>query len=184
MVRLDRAADHTAHTHGNPLVSRARRRDVRLLLLGSKTEVLIRAAALYPAICESFTGLAYTISGVFLAPLNGRSLYGDEIWQSSPGWPPFVVPPVVYWFGVIPVTLVTILWVLDRPARHMPEAAVLVPLFLCDAVVTFVLSGSFLELEAWPHDLWIAAVVMAACAVVVMIVAARRRRRRRQELRS
>jgi hypothetical protein len=165
-------------------VSRTSRRDVRLLLQGSKTEVLIRAAALYPTICESLTGLAYTICGDFLAPLNGRSLYGDERWQSSPGWPPFVVPPVVYWFGVVPVMLVTILWVLDRPARHMPEAAVLVPLFLGDAVVTAVLSGFFPDLEAWPHDLWMAAVVMAACAVVVTTVALRRRRRRRRAARS
>jgi hypothetical protein len=162
-------------------VSRATRRQVRELMRGSKGQALLRAAALYPALCEVLTGTVYLAHGQFLAPLHGRSVYGDHVLESSPGWPRFVVPPGVYWFGIVPVVLVTVLWVLDRPARHMPDARMLVPFFFMDAALTAMLSGAFMDLEEWPHDLWIAAIPMAVCAVVVMVVAARRRRRRRQQ---
>ena len=145
---------------------------------------MVRAVALYPTICVVLTITAYRAHGEFLAPLDGSSLYGDHMLASSPGWPRFVVPQGIYWFGILPVLVVTVLWVLDRPARHLPDAAVLVPFLLLDAVLTAMLSTAFLDLEEWPHDLWIASVVMVACAAVVLTVAVRRRRRRRRDARS
>jgi len=164
-------------------VSRATRVDVRQLTRWSHREALIRATALYPAMCTVLTLTAYTVHGMFLAPLRGQSLYGDYILQSSPGWPRFVVPQGIYWFGIVPVLLVTVLWLLGRPAQHLPDTSLLVIFLVLDVVMTLVISGSFLDLEEWPHDLWIAAIPMALCAVVVMVVAARRRRRQ-QERRS
>jgi len=162
-------------------VSRATRVDVRQLTRWSHREALIRATALYPAMCTVLTLTAYTVHGMFLAPLRGQSLYGDYILQSSPGWPRFVVPQGIYWFGIVPVLFVTVLWLLGRPAQHLPDTSLLVIFLVLDVVMTLVISGSFLDLEEWPHDLWIAAIPMAVCAVVVMVVAARRRRRRRQQ---
>ena len=164
-------------------MSRATRVDVRQLTRWSHREALIRATALYPAMCTVLTLTAYTVHGMFLAPLRGQSLYGDYILQSSPGWPRFVVPQGIYWFGIVPVLLVTVLWLLGRPAQYLPDTSLLVIFLVLDVVMTLVISGSFLDLEEWPHDLWIAAIPMALCAVVVMVVAARRRRRQ-QERRS
>jgi len=181
---MARAADDAAGTPGDALVSRATRREVRALLSWSREEGVIRAIALYPALCTAFTLVAYRVNSLLISPITEPPPYGDYILQSSPGWPHFVVPPVIYWFGIVPVVFVTVLWVLDRPAEHLPDATVLVIMLILDAVMTFELSTAFLDLEEWPHDLWIAAVVMAVCAVVVMVVATRRRRRRRREARS
>ena len=161
-------------------MSRATRGEVRQLPRWSHREALIRATALYPAFCTALTIIVYRAHGLLLAGFDSRSLYGEHILQSSPGWPRFVVPPGIYWFGVVPVLFVTILWLIGRPTRDVPKAHLLVPALLLDAGMTGVISGSFLDVEPWPHDLWIGAVFMAACAVVVMVVAARRRRRRRQ----
>jgi len=169
-----------ARTAGDALVTRSERRAARALMSWSRGEALLRAIVLYPAMCTVLTLTAYTVHGMILAPLRGQSLYGDYILQSSPGWPRFVVPQGIYWFGIVPVLLVTVLWLLGRPAQHLPDTSLLVIFLVLDVVMTLVISGSFLDLEEWPHDLWIAAIPMAVCAVVVMVVAARRRRRQRE----
>lgn len=150
----------------------------------SRGEGVFRAVAVYPAMCMALTLVAYRIDGFSVSPFGSPTPYGEHILQSSPGWPRFVVPSAIYWFGIVPVVVVTVLWVLQRPARHLPDASALVIILLFDAAMTAVISGSFLDLEEWPHDLWIASVVMVACAAVVLTVAVRRRRRRRREARS
>jgi hypothetical protein len=165
-------------------VSKVTRRDVRELMRWSRGEAVIRAVAVFPSLCVALTLVVYRIDGFSVAPFGTPQPYGDYLLQSSPGWPRFVIPPIIYWFGIVPVVVVTLLYVLHRPARHMPDAFTLATMLLLDAGMTAVLSGSFLELEAWPHDLWIAAAFMAACAVVVTTVALRRRRRRRRAVRS
>ena len=146
MAHLARAADDAAHPPGDALVSRVTRREVRALMRWSRQEAVIRAIAVYPALCTAFTLVAYRVDSFLLSPITAPAPYGDYILQANPGWPRFVVPEAFYWFGVVPVALVTVLWVLDRPAEHLPDAVVLVPLLLCDAVMTFQLSTAFLDL--------------------------------------